>query len=62
MSHPNARLTPAGRKILVERIAAGMPIAHVADQMRISRQTAHRWWRRWREHGEAGLHATSTLR
>jgi hypothetical protein len=35
---PNARLTPAGRKILVERIEAGMPIAHVADQMGVSRQ------------------------
>jgi transposase len=55
MQHPNARLTPVGRQILVDRIADGAPVAHVADQMGISRQTAHRWWRRWREHGEAGL-------
>lgn len=53
--HPNARLTPTGRKILVERIAGGMPVAHVADQMGISRQTAYRWWRRWQTEGEAGL-------
>ena len=53
--HPNARLTPAGRKILVDRIAAGMPVAHVADQMGVSRQTAYRWWRRWQAEGDAGL-------
>jgi transposase InsO family protein len=56
VQHPNARLTPAGRKILVERIAAGMPAAHAADQMGISRQTAHRWWSRYRAEGQAGLH------
>lgn len=56
MQHPNARLTPVGRKILVERIAAGMPVAHAADQMGISRQTAHRWWSRYRQLGDAGLH------
>ena len=56
MAHPNARLAPAGRKILVDRIAAGMPVAHAAEMMGISRQTAHRWWRRYRQLGEAGLH------
>ena len=34
----------------------GYPIAHVAEMMGISRQTAHRWWRRYRQLGEAGLH------
>ena len=53
--HPNARLTPTGRKILVQRIAGGMPVAHVADQMGVSRQTAYRWWRRWQAEGDAGL-------
>lgn len=53
--HPNARLTPAGRKILIDRIRSGMPVAHAADQMGISRQTAYRWWRRWRDQGDAGL-------
>lgn len=33
MVHRNARLTLAGRKILVDRIAAGSPPAHVAAQM-----------------------------
>ncbi|MEV4988666.1 leucine zipper domain-containing protein, partial [Pseudarthrobacter sp. LMD1-1-1.1] len=30
MSHRNARLTRNGRRILVERVLAGRPVAHVA--------------------------------
>lgn len=55
MGHANARLTPRGRRILVERIQSGRPVAHVAAEMGISRTTAWRWWRRWLEHGPAGL-------
>ncbi|WP_146805241.1 helix-turn-helix domain-containing protein, partial [Cellulomonas persica] len=47
MSHANARLTPAGRLVLVRRIAAGRPVAHVAAEMGVSRTTAWRWWRRF---------------
>ncbi len=53
--HGNARLTPEGRRILCERIAAGRPPAHVAAEMGISRTTAYRWWNRYRAEGEAGL-------
>ncbi|KSW14097.1 IS481 family transposase [Cellulomonas sp. B6] len=55
MSHANARLTPAGRFVMVERIEAGRPVAHVAAEMGVSRTTAWRWWRRYRELGRAGL-------
>ncbi len=55
MSHANARLNPAGRLVMVQRIAAGRPVAHVAAEMGISRTTAWRWWRRYRELGQAGL-------
>lgn len=55
MSHANARLTPAGRLIMVQRIQSGRAVAHVAAEMGISRTTAWRWWRRFREHGPAGL-------
>lgn len=55
MGHANARLTPRGRRILVERIAGGRPVAHVAAEMGVSRTTAWRWWRRWLEHGPDGL-------
>lgn len=55
MSHANARLTPAGRFIMVQRIAAGRPVAHVAAEMGISRTTAWRWWRRFQHVGLPGL-------
>lgn len=53
--HRNAKLCPAGRLTLVERIAAGRPVAHVAAEMGVSRQTAYRWWRRFCAEGETGL-------
>ena len=55
MSHRNARLTIHGRRLLVERVCAGRPVAHVAAEMGISRPTAHKWLRRWRSEGESGL-------
>lgn len=55
MVHRNARLTVTGRLILVRRVLAGRPISHVAKEMGVSRQCAHRWLRRYRDHGEAGL-------
>ena len=55
MSHANARLTPAGRLLMVQRIEAGMPQAHVAAQMMLSRATVAKWWRRWKAEGPAGL-------
>lgn len=53
--HAKAPLTPEGRRRLCERIAAGWTVAGAADSMGVSRQTAHKWWRRYRELGEAGL-------
>ena len=58
--HANARLTPRGRMILVERIAGGRPVAHVAAEMGVSRKTADRWWKRWIEEGDAGLEDRSS--
>ena len=53
--HRNARLTFLARRTLVERIAGGRAVAHVAAELGVSRQTAHKWWRRWLEEGEGGL-------
>ena len=53
--HANAKLTVRGRRTLIDRILAGRPIAHVAAEMGVSRQTATRWWDRWRREGDAGL-------
>ena len=55
MSHGNARLTPAGRLLLVRRVAAGEPQAEATRQMRLSRGTVAKWWGRWVEFGDAGL-------
>ncbi|MFF9792338.1 IS481 family transposase [Streptomyces bacillaris] len=55
MSHRNARLTVHGRRLLVDRVCSGRPVAHVAAEMGISRPTAHKWLRRWRSEGESGL-------
>jgi len=53
--HANAPLTPTGRRILCERISAGRPIAHVAREIGVSRQTASKWWNRYLTDGESGL-------
>src|SRR5690242_759912 len=55
MHHANARLTIHGRKELIARIQCGRPVAHVAEEMGISRATAYKWWARWRREGDAGL-------
>src|SRR5690606_4845038 len=41
--------------ILVRRVLAGRPVSHVAKEMGVSRQCAHRWLARYRDLGEAGL-------
>ncbi|HEU0163829.1 MAG TPA: leucine zipper domain-containing protein, partial [Thermomicrobiales bacterium] len=48
MSHSKARLAPAGRLILVQRVLSGRPVSHVAKEMGVSRQCAHRWVSRFR--------------
>ncbi len=61
MSHRNARLTTHGRRLLVERVRfQGMPVAHVAKAMGISRQCAHRWVARFDAEGVEGLQDRSS--
>lgn len=56
MSHANARLTVHGRRLLVQRVIEDdRPVAHVAKEMGVSRQCAHRWVNRYLSEGEAGL-------
>lgn len=54
MTHANAPLTSAGRLRLVER-CRHRPIAHVAAESGIARQTVTKWVHRYQELGEAGL-------
>lgn len=53
--HAKSRLTVFSRQLLVRRVAAGWPAAHVAEQLGISRATAYKWVRRYRTEGEPGL-------
>jgi transposase InsO family protein len=40
---------------MVERVAAGWPAAHVAEQLGVSRATVHKWLRRHAQGGDAAL-------
>lgn len=53
--NPRPRLSVFSRQLLVARVRAGWPAAHVADQLGISRATAYKWLRRYRLEGERGL-------
>ena len=58
--HQNATLTPGGRALLVERVEAGEPVRAVAAEMGVSRKTAYKWRKRYREEGKAGLEDRSS--
>jgi transposase-like protein len=61
VSHANARLTVHGRALLVRRVLVDRrPIAHVAKELGISRQCAHRWVARFGAEGMAGLRDRSS--
>lgn len=56
VAHANARLNLHGRRLLIDRvIGQGRPVAHVAKELGVSRQCAHRWVARFRIEGDAGL-------
>jgi transposase InsO family protein len=56
MAHRNARLTLHGRRLLIERVVAdGRPVAHVVEELGVSRATGYKWLARWRAEGDNGL-------
>jgi transposase InsO family protein len=55
VGHARAKLTVAGRQLLVARIAAGYTIARAAEAQGVSRTTATKWLRRYRSEGMTGL-------
>jgi transposase InsO family protein len=55
VSHGNARTTIHGRKLIVERHAAGWKQAHIAAAMGISRKCVRTWITRYAAEGEGGL-------
>lgn len=60
MSHATARLTVHARCTLVDQILSGRPGSHVAKEMGVSRQCAHRWLARFTREGIAGLRDRSS--
>ena len=58
--HANAPLTPEGRFRLCQRIESGWTVAAAAESMNVSRQCAHKWWRRYRDEGRVGLEDRSS--
>jgi transposase InsO family protein len=56
MLHRTAKLTPFGRRLLVDRVLVeGWPAATAAEMLGVSRATAYKWLRRYRTEGQAGL-------
>ncbi len=54
--HKNAKVTPAGRALLVRRVLEGRESpSQVAREVGLSARTVHKWVARWRSAGEAGL-------
>lgn len=56
VAHRTARLNVSGRQLLVSRIELeGWPAAKAAEAQGVSRTTAHKWLRRYRDEGWSGL-------
>ncbi len=60
MAHRNAKLNCNGRLLLLERVASGWTQSQAADAGGISRATASKWVKRFREEGIAGLEDRSS--
>ena len=61
MSHPNAPLTVTGRRLLCIRVTElDWTVTAASLAAGVSRQTAHKWLRRFGEHGDGGLRDRSS--
>ena len=54
--HANARLSPIGRRLLIDRVeGGGWTVQRAAESAGLSERTARKWLARWRAEGELGL-------
>lgn len=61
MAHRSSRLTPLGRRLLVDRVVVeGWPAVRVAEAAGVSRATVYKWLRRFKREGQAGLNDRSS--
>lgn len=59
--HANARLTPAARRLLVQRVRhEAWGVTEAAEAAGVSRQTAYKWLARYDTEGESGLEDRSS--
>src|SRR5215204_7736902 len=59
--HANARLSPIGRRLLIDRIERdGWTVRAAAESAGISQRTACKWVGRWRAEGDPGLRDRSS--
>lgn len=58
--HENARLTPRGRDVCVQRVLAGESVDAVAQAFSVSVRTIRKWMARYRTEGAAGLRDRSS--
>ena len=50
--HANAKLGPAGRLAVVEKVLEGESLRSVAAERAVSVAIVHRWWQSWLGAGE----------
>ena len=56
MRQARGKLTPVGRLLLIQRVTElHWPVSQAAASMGVSRETAYKWLRRWRQEGRPGL-------
>ncbi|WP_434975833.1 leucine zipper domain-containing protein [Streptomyces cyaneofuscatus] len=48
-------MTVHGGHLLIQRVRSSRPVAHVAEEIGVSRATAHGWVGRWCTEGDTGL-------
>lgn len=61
MAHGSSRLTPRGRRLLVDRVLVeGWAAARVAEAAGVSRASVYKWVRRFQLEGQAGLYDRSS--
>lgn len=59
--HANAKLTPASRRLLIRRVREkAWPVKRAAEAAGVSKQTAHKWLRRFAEGGPKALEDRSS--
>jgi len=53
--HENARTTPRGRMLMIERLRAGWPVPAVAEALGVTAKTVRKWRDRFSTEGPTGL-------